>query len=374
VSIYLPTIGVDSGGQMASNRGIFLFLAVGLLVWPAGGSFAQSGPDVRIVTSVELVQIPVTIFDDKGSVATDLNKNDFLILEDGVEQRIVSCERERQSVSFVILADLSSSMTNKIPFVQEATLSILDPDQPRVPFHDEFSVFGVETRVTRLAPFTGDLEDLERRLPSLLTPTNGSTALFDGIYVGVTALKREAVNKRRAVVIISDGGDNHSRYSLRDIKGFLQEADVPVFAVMAGPSFELSDLFSAPQNKPKPSARPGENTKQQFPNLSIASSPHDYIGPAEQHGPHNLKALTEATGGSVFTARNLEDLPRIVRTLGLAVRYQYVLTYKPAPKPNAGVVAEGEAKWHKLHIELRPRDKFTGYGIPYYKRGYARVE
>src|SRR5271169_6124890 len=104
---------------MAVDRGIFLFLAVGSLVWPAGGPSAQSRPDVRIVTSVELVQIPVTIFDDKGSVATDLNKSDFLILEDGIEQRIVSCERERQPVSFVILADLSSSMTNKIPFVQD---------------------------------------------------------------------------------------------------------------------------------------------------------------------------------------------------------------------------------------------------------------
>src|SRR5580692_12204179 len=220
---------------MAVNRGLFLFLAVGSLACPGGGAVAQSRADVRIVTSVELVQIPVTVFDDKGSVATDLNKNDFLVLEDGVEQRILSCERERQPVSFVILADLSSSMTEKIPFVQEATLSILDPDEPPVQLRDEFSVFGVETRVTRLAPFTGDQEDLERRLPSLLVPTNGSTALFDGIYVGVTALKREAVNKRRAVIIISDGGDNHSRYILRDIKGDVQETDVALFAAMAAP-------------------------------------------------------------------------------------------------------------------------------------------
>ncbi len=358
---------------MVTNRGIFLFLAIGSLVCPANGPAAQSPADVRIIASVELVQIPVTVFDDKGSVATGLSKNDFLILEDGVEQRIVSCERERQPVSFVILADLSSSMTSKIPFVQEATLSILDPGQLQAPMRDEFSLFGVETRVTRLAPFTGDQADLGRRLPSLLTPTNGSTALFDGIYAGVTAIKREAINKRRAVVIISDGGDNHSRYSLRDIKGFLQEADVPVFAVMAGPSFELSDLFTAPSNipKPKPSTGPGDNSKQPFPDLT--TSQYNYIGPAEQRGPHNLKTLTEATGGSVFTARNLEDLPRIVRTLGLAVRYQYVLTYKPVPKPNAGVL-EGESKWHKLHIELRPKDKFAGYGIPYYKRGYSRVE
>jgi Ca-activated chloride channel family protein len=359
---------------MVAKRGIFLFLVAGALLCPVGGPVAQSQPDVRIVTSVELVQIPVTVFDDRGSVATNLSKSDFRVQEDGVEQQILSCDRERQPVSFVILADLSSSMTEKIPFVQEATLSILDPDLPPVPFRDEFSLFGVETRVTRLAPFTGDQKDLERRLPSLLAPTNGSTALFDGIYAGVTSLKREALNKRRAVIIISDGGDNHSRYSLRDIKGYLQEADVPVFAAMAGPSFELSDLFTALQNTPKRSPLPGDNPKQQLPKLPFPSSPHDYIGPAERRGPHNLKALTEATGGSVFTAQHLEDLPRIVRTIGLAVRYQYILTYKPAPRPNTGVVTEGKANWHRLHIELRPKDKFTGYGIPYYKRGYSRIE
>jgi len=359
---------------MAAIRGLFLFLALSLLVCTARGPVAQTQSNVRIVTSVELVQIPVTIFDDKGSVATKLNKNDFLVLEDGVEQQILSCERERQPVSFVVLADLSSSMTDKIPFVQEATLSVLDPEEPPVQLRDEFSVFGVETRVTRLAPFTGDQEDLERRLPSLLVPTNGSTALFDGIYVGVSALKHEAVNKRRAVIIISDGGDNHSRYSLRDIKGFLQEADVPVFAVMAGSSFELSDLFAAPQNKPKPSPLPGTNSKQQFPSFPVPSSPKDYIGPAERRGPHNLKTLTEATGGSVFTARELDDLPRIVRTISLAVRYQYVLTYKPTTKPNAGVFTEGGAKWHKIHIELRPKGKFPGFGLPYYKRGYNRID
>jgi len=286
-------------------------------------------------------------------------------MEDGVEQQVMSCERERQPVSFVILADVSSSMTEKIPFVQEATLSILDPVEPQLQFRDEFSVFGVETRVTRLADFTGDQEDLGRRLPSLLTPTNGSTALFDGIYEGVSTLKREAVNKRRAVIIISDGGDNHSRYSLRELKVFLQEADVPVFAVMAGPAFELSDLFAPLPTKTKRPPWPTENSKQQFPSFPIPSSPHDYIGPAERHGPHNLKTLAEATGG-VFTAHNVEDLPRIVRTLGLAVRYQYVLTYKPISRPNAGVVTEGGSKWHKIHIELRPKDKFAGFGIPYY--------
>jgi len=358
---------------MPAIRGVFLCLFLSVLASPARGPSAQLRPDVRIVTDVELVQIPVIVFDDKGAVATNLKKDDFRVLEDGVEQQLLYCERERQSVSFVILADQSSSMANKMPFVQEAALSVLDPDLPRDAYKDEFSVFGIESRVKRLVPFTSDQHDLERRLPLLLTPTNGSTALFDGIYWGVSTANREAENKRRAVIIISDGGDNHSRYSLRDIKGFLEEADVPVFAVMAGPTFELPDIFLPPQKKSKRFPDPGRNPKPQFPGSSIIISRNDYIGPAERHGPHNLKMLTEVTGGGVFTAHSMEDLPRIVRTIGLAVRYRYVLTYRPTNKGKANAVPGDENNWHKLRIELCPKDKFAGYGFPYYKRGYNRI-
>jgi Ca-activated chloride channel family protein len=187
---------------------------------------------LRIVANVELVQIPVIVFDDKGAVAANLKKDDFRVLEDGVEQQLVYCERERESVSFVILADQSESMTKKIPFVQEAALSLVDPGLPKDPFRDEYSVFGIESRAKRLVPFTRDQHDLERRLPLLLTPTKGRTALFDGIYLGVASAQSEAENKRRAVIIISDGGDNNSRYNLRETQRLLEEADMPVFAVM----------------------------------------------------------------------------------------------------------------------------------------------
>jgi Ca-activated chloride channel family protein len=358
---------------MTATRGVVLFLALSAMACAARGPFAQSRPNVRIVTDVELVQIPVTVFDDKGAVATNLDKSDFLLLEDGIEQQIMYCEKEREPVSFVLLADLSSSMTKKIPFVQEATLSILDPLQPQTQYHDEFSVFGVGTRVKRLVPFTRDQQDLQRRLPLLLLPTNGSTALFDGIYWGVSTANREAENDRRAVIIISDGGDNHSRYNLRETKRFLEEADVPVFAVMAGPSFELPEIFTRREKKPSPF--PGaEKKKTPLDNFPLPFPQKEYIGPAERRGPHNLKDLTEVTGGGVFTAHNLEDLPRIVRTIGQAVRYRYVLTYRPIVQPNSAVVTNGESKWHKLHIELRPKGKFLGYGIPYYKRGYSRIE
>jgi Ca-activated chloride channel homolog len=357
---------------MTTSRGIFLLLAVSSLACTAHGPLAQTRTDVRIVANVELVQIPVIVFDDKGAVATNLKKSDFRILEDGVEQQLVYCERERESVSFVILADQSESMTKKIPFVQEAALSILDPGLPQEPYRDEYSLFGIETRAQSLVPFTRDHHDLERRLPLLLTPTKGKTALFDGIYLGVTAAQDHAENKRRAVIIISDGGDNHSRYNLRETQKLLEEADVPVFAVMAGPVFEFPGIFSSPENKSKRS--PGPDGKSTFPGSSVLVSGNDYIGPDERRGPHNLKALTEVTGGGVFTAHSLEDLPRVVRTISLAVRYRYVLTYKPAGKGKAGALRAGENIWHKIHVELRPKEKFAGYGIPYYKRGYNRID
>src|SRR4051812_11807769 len=87
-------------------------------------------PDVAIALDVMLAEVPVIAFDAHGSPAVDLTKDDFHVTEDGIEQRLLFCERERQPVSFVILDDISQSMTNKIGFVRDATASILEPITP----------------------------------------------------------------------------------------------------------------------------------------------------------------------------------------------------------------------------------------------------
>jgi Ca-activated chloride channel family protein len=330
--------------------------------------------ETPIVTNVELVQIPVTIFDDKGAVASGLKKSDFRLFEDGIEQNILYFERERVPVSFVILADVSSSMTRKIPFVQEAALSLLDSLQEQDQNGDEYSVLGIGTRSKLLMPFTSDEGDLQRRLPLLLTATNESTSLFDGIWLGVNTARRDATNQHRAMIIITDGGDNHSRYNLKETRELLEEADVPVFTVMAGPSFELPEIFMPQQKKRSPF--PSTGSKPQFPNLPISQG-EDYIGPAERRGPHNMKVLTEVTGGGVFTARDEEDLPRIVRTIGLAVRYRYVLTYKPVHETRVtkkGDSADADPRKHKIVVQLFPKEKFRGYSLPYYKRVYHTIQ
>jgi Ca-activated chloride channel family protein len=348
------------------------------MVWgiSAPAVHAQVSAQVRIVANVELVQIPVIIFDDKGAVATSVKKSDFKLFDDGIEQNILYFEKERVPVSFVILADLSSSMTNKIPFVQEAAVSILEPPQKTQEYGDEYSVFSIGKRARQLLSFTRDQPDLERRIPLLLSATNESTALFDGIWMGVSTARREAANQHRAMIIITDGGDNHSRYNLRETRRLLEEADFPAFAVMAGQSFELPGIF-LPQEKKRNRFPIGKGPNPQPPNLPVAVQAENFIGPAERRGPHNMKVLTESTGGGVFTARDEEDLPRIVRTIALAVRYRYVLTYKPIRGPVSSENrqdAAGEHSPHKIHLELYPKEKFAGYSAPYYKRSYRSPE
>ena len=175
---------------------------------------------------------------------------------------------------------------------------------------------------------------------------------------------RQAKFERKALLIISDGGDNHSRYNLRETRRLLEEADVPVFAVMAGPSFELPEIFLPQQKKQTPF--PSDGPKSPFPNLPIANPAQDYIGPAERRGPHNMKVIAEVSGGGVFTARDEDDLPRIVRTIGLALRSRYILTYKPNH-------SAGDSEQHRVVVQLSPKEKFQGYSLPYYKRTYHTI-
>jgi Ca-activated chloride channel homolog len=344
---------------------VSLCLALSSAVVPSIRAQRHSAPQIRV--STELVEVPVVVFDDSGAIATNLNKDDFRLIDDGVVQQTLYLDRVRTPVSFVIVADVSSSMTRKIPFVQQAALSVLDPlgDEDRV--YDEYSVLTIGNRARQVIPFTRDLEELKQKLPLLLTETNEETALFDGIYLGVNEERRRAANQRRAIIIISDGGDNHSIFNLRETRKMLEEADVPVFAVMAGRDFVLPVILPKREKK-----RTGVGQIPQIPGLPIGSADDDYIGPEEREGPHTLSTLTEVTGGGVFTAENPKDLSRIVRTIGLAVRYQYVLSYKPlrAVESDSQTQKKEDPERHRVRVELYPEEKFKKYSIPYYRHFY----
>ena len=152
--------------------------------------------------------------------------------------------------------------------------------------------------------FTTHPEQVENDL--LTAQSKGRTSLLDAIYMGIHRM-RAARYARRALLILSDGGDNHSRYSERDVKAAIKEADVLVYAV------GTYDRYVATQE--------------------------------EMLGPELLRSVAELTGGQAFTLSNVNDLPAVTRAIGTQLRHQYMLAYQPLSKPRDG-------KWHKIKVKL----------------------
>jgi len=351
---------------MVRQARLVLVSLVSVALVVSAGQSSRRGVDY-ISAEANLVRIQVIVFDKNGAMATDLTKKDFRVFDDGEEQRIQYFSHARQPVSLVLSLDDSQSMQNKIPFVREAAYSLLAPfpdAEGQKHFGDEFSLIRFTTRAEILASFAkGDT--LQPRVDALVQPTNGSTALFDSVYLAVSTAK-DAVNERRAIILVTDGGDNHSRYSLKETERFLEEADVPLFAVMAGPSLNFP-FFSAPEEKSKSKAGVPA-VMDSLGSIAGGTDADYYIGPAELRGPHNLKVLTQTTGGAVFTARQMEDLQRIVQTIGIAVRYSYIIGYDP---PLRGSVAHSK-DWdgrHEVHVQLAPTQNYQGY-VLYAKQRY----
>ncbi|MDE3136868.1 MAG: VWA domain-containing protein [Acidobacteriota bacterium] len=354
---------------------LLVFTAVGLIASTRAAPKPTPRQAGLISTNTRLVRLLVLVFDNKGARATGLTDRDFRVLDNGVEQRITYFSNLREPVSVVLAADDSRSMYHKIPFVREALDTLLDP-YPSVEvqrqFRDEFALVRFATRAERATRFmTG--EELEPWINRLVQPTDGNTALFDAIYLS-TAVAHKGSNKRRAIILVTDGGDNNSRYSLKETRRFVEETDVPVFAIMASPS--LLPQWILPEGPKEP---PIAGPQTEHPPISpdnpliqkIEKNNEDVIGPAERRGPHNMKVLTEASGGAVFTARRLTDLPRIVRAIGQAIRYAYLIAYEPPAHMEkvSRTSSPGANGWHTVKVSLVPAGRYKGYAI-YAKDGY----
>lgn len=207
---------------MAKKQAVIAVLILNLF-FPAG-FYARQEQEAVIQSRVELVQVPVIVYGPRGEVVTDLQCGNFRIYEDGVEQEIRHCFHDPEPVSVGLLDDVSKSMTNKIEFVRSASLEILDiPDTDEkhlkeVYEGDQFLVVTFESRARILNTFTSDRQALGRLLARLLNPTTGYTALYDALYLGVYEVKTYAANYRRAIILVTDGEDNSSRYNFRQTK------------------------------------------------------------------------------------------------------------------------------------------------------------
>jgi Ca-activated chloride channel homolog len=270
--------------------------------------------------SVDLALINATVTDPFNRLVTGLDPDNFRIFEDNVEQEVVSFSSEDVPISIGVIFDYSGSMANKAAKAREAAIQFFKTANPA----DEFFLVSFNERAELTSSFTNSVEDLQSRM--LLTAPKGRTALLDAIYLGLSEM-RSAHNAKRALLILSDGGDNHSRYTESDVKRLVKEADTQLYAI------GIFDPIG-------------------YRNRTLE----------EGNGPSLLSEVTELTGGRVFPVERLEDLPDIASKIGMELRNQYVLGYHPSNKAH-------DARWRKVKIKLRPPRGLPPLTV-YNKTGY----
>ena len=264
---------------------------------------SRSNSDSKpLKVDVDLVLVPVTVTDEMNRVVLGLEKTNFQVFENKHLQSVQHFSNTDEPVSVGIIFDTSGSMKTKIDRAKEAVVEFMKTANPQ----DEFFVIAFSDTPSELIDFTTSTEEVQNSL--VLAVPRGTTALLDAIYLGIGKMRQSKYTKK-ALLIISDGGDNHSRYSEQDVKRLVKESDSTIYAI------GVYDQYFATEE--------------------------------ERLGPGLLGEISELTGGRSFTIDNPKDLPEAANKIGVELRNQYVLGYHPS-----GSVRDG--KWHKIKVKLLP--------------------
>ncbi len=271
-----------------------------------GAAAMKAHAEERIRVDVNLTLIPLTVTDPMNRLVTGLEKNNFYIYEKGVGpeqlQTIKTFSTEDAPVSLGIILDLSGSMTNKFNRSRQSVKAFLKTANPQ----DEFFVVGFNDRPELIEDFTSSVDDVDTRLA--LTKPGKRTALLDAIYFGIQKMK-DAKYPRKALLVVSDGGDNRSRYTENEVRAMVRESDVQIYSI------GIFDQY-APTTE-------------------------------ERLGPLLLNDLCEDTGGRLFRVNDLNDMDDVAEKISDEIRDEYVLGYRSTDTHRDG-------KWRKVKVRLEP--------------------
>ena len=268
-------------------------------------------------SSVDLVLVPVTVSDSSNRSVITLKRQDFSLYEEDRLQEIRYFSSETEPVSVAILLDVSKSMTDKIETERAAIVEFFNNAHPQ----DEYFAIAFSDRPRVLATPADSIDTAEQRL--MAVQPGGPTAMLDAVYLAVSEL-RTARYKRKAILIVSDGGDNASRYSLREIKSLVRESDVVVYAIGLFETFFVNTI-------------------------------------EERLGKKWLSEITDVTGGRTITVDKRSKVPEAAATISRELRNQYVLGYRP-PRPLTD-------KWRRIKVRINSSADY-GRLRAYYKEGY----
>jgi len=308
-------------------------LVTGMLVFTlAPNLHAQEtarGRSFGFRADVKMILVPVTVMDRRGATVNGLELSSFTVLDDKVPQKIISFSNEDAPCSVGLVLDLSGSMRNALRPAKEALTKFLGTANPQ----DEFMLFGITTKpliypvgsFEDVPSFTSDTSIIQNSIQ--FAPLGGSTALVDTVYMALGKM-RSARNPRRALVIVSDGMENHSRHSKDDLIRLAVEADVQIYTIA---------IDTVPYEKKA-------------------------IHQTEARRALNyLEDLADKTGGVPFVTKSRQDISAAAERLGLAIRNQYVLGFQPQNTDTSG-------KWRRVQVKL-DRDQVrvysrNGYYLP----------
>jgi Ca-activated chloride channel homolog len=249
-------------------------------------------PSANIRLDVKLVLTPISVTDAFDRPLIDLHKGNFHIFEDDTEQEIDSFAINEAPVSVGIVFDSSRSMRNSIDDSRMAVEQFMQTAAPE----DEFLLVKFSDKPELVTEFTHDAGEISQQLS--LPVAHGFTALLDAMCLA-TQKMRHAANPRKVLLVLTDGVDNNSRYSERELERLMREADVRVYAL---------GLFQRP----------------------------DF-----------LEKVAAETGGRALWVRKLSELPDAIETLSRQIRSEYVVGY-------ISQRAENDGKYHKIRVAVEP--------------------
>src|SRR5262245_26152582 len=279
----------------------------------------KDGQTVKV--DVDLVLVTATVTTDKNQYVTGVDRKNFQVWEDKVEQEISYFSSEDVPMSVGVIFDTSGSMKDKLATAQSAASTFLKGGH----VGDEYFAIEFSHRTRVAADFTTDVTKLQNKL--MLQQAKGMTALYDAVYLGLDKLK-EGNNPKKALLLITDGEDNHSRYRFSNVKDFVKEEDVQIYAI------------------------------------GIVNDFNSRLG-AGSTGRALIEELSEITGGKSFFPDSVYELEDICEKIAVELKNQYVIGYYPTNKTKDG-------KWRKLRVKVnRPDGLDTNLNVRHRSGYYA---
>ncbi|MBS1816232.1 MAG: VWA domain-containing protein [Acidobacteria bacterium] len=287
---------------------------------PAAGRVLPRTPTIHVESN--LVLVPMTVTDERNRLVTGLERDNFYIYDNNVPQAISTFSTDDAPVSIGVIFDLSGSMSSKFNRARQALSEFMRTSNPQ----DEFFVIAFNDRPAVVVDYTSDVDDVDARMV-MLKPEK-RTALIDAAYLGLNKLK-DAKYERKALLIISDGGDNRSRYVEGELRRAVRESDTQIYSI------GIFDQYAA--------------------------------SPEEKSGPALLSDICELTGGRMFQVNDVSELGDIASRISGELRNEYVVGFRPTNLRHDG-------NWRKLKVKLNPPPGLPLLNVHHRQGYYAPTE